>query len=71
MDKLLIGIAEVISILLVTALFGMLLAFPVEWLWNDCVVPTIPGVKQIDWATAWGIMIICNILIKTSISKQK
>jgi hypothetical protein len=65
MEKLiavLLGIAFVVFL-------SFLLSWPVMVLWNACIVPTISGVKEIDWMTGWGISILCSILFKPSNSK--
>jgi len=45
--------------------FGALLAFPVMWLWNSCLVGAIAGVAPISWLQAWGLMILSSLLIKS------
>ena len=45
-------------------IFGLLLSLPVMLLWNIALVPAIPGLAEIGWLQAWGILILCNILIK-------
>jgi hypothetical protein len=44
--------------------FGLLLSLPVMLLWNAALVPAIPGLVQIGWLQAWGIMILCGFLFK-------
>jgi hypothetical protein len=38
------------------------------WLWNGCLVAAITGVKEIGWLQAWGLMILVNLFLKTSVS---
>ena len=51
---------------------GALLALPVMWLWNG-VMPNLfvaNVVKQIDFWNAWGLLILCGLLFKTSVSSE-
>ena len=63
-------------ILLVVALaFAVFVSFVLSWpvmiLWNACIVPTIAGIKEIDWMTGWGISILCSILFKPTVNVNK
>lgn len=51
--------------------FGLLFSLPVMWLWNVALVPAIPGIVQIGWLQAWGILILCGLLFKPSHSSSK
>ena len=51
--------------------FGLLFSLPVMWLWNIALVPAIPGLAQIGWLQAWGILILCGLLFKPSHSSNK
>lgn len=50
---------------------GLLFSLPVMWLWNLCLVAAIPGIKEIGWLQAWGIMILCGFLFKNSTASSK
>ena len=50
--------------LLLVLVTGLILSLPVMWLWNGMLVPAIPLFQEIGWLQAWGIMILCNILVK-------
>ena len=50
--------------------FGLLFSWPVMMLWNGCLVDAINGVNEITWMQAWGIMILCGLLFKSSLSKK-
>ncbi len=45
-------------------IFGLLLSLPVMLLWNAALVPAIPGLVEIGWLQAWGIMMLCSFLFK-------
>lgn len=59
---MIVGIAGTI------ALIGLLFSLPVMWLWNGCLVPAVTGVKEIGWLQSWGLMILVNLFLKTSVS---
>jgi len=61
----------IIAAVAVIVFFGLLFSLPVMWLWNACLVAAIPGIKEIGWLQAWGIMILCGLLFKPSISHNK
>lgn len=62
--------ALMFGILIVGLVFGVLFAFPVMWLWNGCLVPAIPTIKEIGWLQAWGLFILCAILFKSTGSSK-
>ena len=51
--------------------FGLLMSLPVMWLWNACLVAAIPGIKEIGWLQAWGILILSGLLFKNSSTASK
>jgi hypothetical protein len=63
-----VGIA-VVGIAVIVVL-GLILSLPVMWLWNACLVAAIPGIKEIGWLQAWGIMILCGLLFKNTSSSS-
>jgi hypothetical protein len=46
------------------------LAFPVQWLWNNCLVPAVNGINVIGFWQALGLMILANVLFKTSVENK-
>jgi hypothetical protein len=50
--------------------FGLLLSLPVMLLWNIALVPAIPGLVEIGWFQAWGILILCGFLFKPFTSSK-
>jgi Sec-independent protein secretion pathway component TatC len=49
--------------------FGLLFSLPVWLLWNYCLVGAVAGVSQITWLQAWGILILCGFLFKSTATK--
>jgi hypothetical protein len=64
MENILKVIGLVVAALVLIVGFGLLLSLPVMLLWNLCLVPAIPGLVEIGWLQAWGIMILCGFLFK-------
>lgn len=68
-------IIEVIGVLITTAIviaiLGLLFSLPVMLLWNACLVAAIPGIKEIGWLQAWGILILCGFLFKNTQSNKE
>jgi hypothetical protein len=62
----LFGVAIVIIVVV-----GLLLSLPVMLLWNACLVPAVTGLSEIGWLQAWGIMILCGLLFKSSFPTNK
>lgn len=50
--------------------FGLLFSLPVMLLWNIALVPAIPGLAEIGWLQAWGILILCGFLFKPTITSK-
>ena len=47
-----------------------LLAFPVQWLWNNCLVPAVNGINVIGFWQALGLIILANMLVKTNVETK-
>jgi hypothetical protein len=66
MDKIATVVGVAVLGIAAIFIFGLLLALPVMWLWNGCLVDAVSGLHQIGWLQAWGINILCGILFKSS-----
>jgi hypothetical protein len=66
MNKLMEVIGSLVLIAATVIFFGLLFSLPVMLLWNGCLVGAVAGISQIGWAQAWGIMILCGFLFKSS-----
>ena len=64
MEKFIAAIMLAFGGIAFIAIFGLLFSLPVMLLWNIALVPAIPGIVQIGWLQAWGILILCNFLFK-------
>jgi hypothetical protein len=70
MEKFIAAIALAIGGIALIAIIGLLLSLPVMWLWNVALVPAIPGLAEIGWLQAWGILYHCNCLFKPTVSSK-
>ena len=70
MDKFFVfaglGAGVVALVLLISFLFSV----PVWLLWNYCLVGAVTGGNEVSWLQAWGVLILCNLLFKTTVSKK-
>ena len=64
---IIIALASVVAI---AVFFGLLVSLPVMLLW-DWLMPTLFNLPTITWLQAWGLMILCALLFKSSVSFKK
>lgn len=67
MEKL----GEVLGVAFVGLAIIFVLAFPVQLLWNWCLVPAVEGINYIGFWQALGLMILANVLFRTSVETKK
>ena len=60
--------AFALGILGITIL-AVFMAWPTQWLWNNCLVSAIDGVNSIGFWQALGINFLSSVLFKSSNSK--
>lgn len=69
--KLGIIVTAITGIIAVAFIIAALFAFPVMWIWNGCLVGTIDGIHPItSFWHAFGIMVLCSLLFKSTSSKS-
>ena len=66
LDKVITVAGATVVVLAIVVVLGLVLSFPLMLLWNGCVVPAINGVQEITWLQAWGILIVSNLLFKST-----
>ena len=49
---------------------GIFMAWPVQLLWNGCLIQAVDGLHPITFWQALGINILCGILFKNSSSSK-
>jgi hypothetical protein len=65
---------KVIAALMVIALLvlvSVIVAFPIMWLWNGCLVPAIPMLVKITFWQALGIKVLVGLLSYSNTSSSK
>ena len=72
MTKITAFIGSLVLLLVGITTLSFLFAVPVYYLWNGCLVGLIEGIKPLAsvWQ-AWGLSILCGLLIKSSVSSSK
>ena len=70
MDKVVEAFGAAIAVVLLVVVISLILALPVMWLWNGCLIPAVSGVHEITWLQAWGLSILCGFLFKSSTSSS-
>lgn len=66
MNTIIKGIALSFAFLFSFAVISMILAFPMMWLWNWIMPIIIPGIAQLTVIQAWGLMVLCGFLFKST-----
>lgn len=61
-------IAAALGLMAISVALGLLLSYPMMLLWNGCLVPAMVGINEVSWLQMWGLMILINILFKSSSS---
>lgn len=59
-------IVAILLLLTLVVFVGLLFSLPVMLLWNGCLVGAVTGINEITWIQAWGILILCGLLFKSS-----
>jgi len=57
------------GVIAIAALVAIIAAWPVQLLWNSCLVPAVESVHPIGFWQALGITVLFNILFKPTTSK--
>jgi len=64
MEKLIVFLGTIVVIVLIS----LVLALPVQWLWN-WLMPIIFGLVKITTCQALGLTLLCGLLFKAQTSK--
>jgi len=59
-----------LAALMALALAAVILAWPVQLLWNGCLVPAVNGVNEIGFFQALGLIFLFGTLFKNSNVKK-
>lgn len=61
----------VLMVLIGIVVLSAVVAIPAMFLWNLYLVPAVSALAEVSWLQMWGIMILVNLLTKTSVQFKK
>jgi hypothetical protein len=70
MNSFITTAGTILGFIALVVILGLVLALPVMWLWNACLIPAVSGLHEITWLQAWGLMVLFSILFKDSSSSS-
>lgn len=62
-------VEKVLTVLGIVMVVAILLAWPVQILWNGCLVQAVDGIHPIGFGQALGINVLFSFLFKSTNSK--
>ena len=71
MENLTKGLGLILGGIALIIFAAILLAWPVQLLWNGCLVPAVDGTNSIGFWQAMGLNFLFSILFKASTSYNK
>jgi hypothetical protein len=71
MNKSIAAFALGLLLLLGAVVFGIFLAWPIQWLWNNALVGSINGINPISFWQAYGIYILSSIMFRSTATTSK
>lgn len=69
MNALIVVILAGVGLAGVVVVVSAMLSLPVMLLW-DWLMPLLFGLPEITWLQAWGILVLCGFLFKSSASTK-
>jgi hypothetical protein len=66
MNKVSEAVGAALGVAVITTI---IVAWPIQWLWNNALVGAVDGINPIGFWQALGITFLCNILFKSSNNK--
>lgn len=71
MKNLANGIGALIIAFALVTIAALVLAWPIQWLWNTCLVPAVSAVNPIGFWQALGLNVLFSILFSSSIKNNQ
>ena len=59
-----------VGVIAVSAIFGLLMAFPIMWCWNYAIVH-IWQLPTLTWGYAWCLNFLAGMLVKSALIDMK
>jgi hypothetical protein len=66
-----VAVASAFLLLMGALLIGLIMAWPMQWLWNNCLVGAVDGIHPIGFWQTWGLYILIQWFFTKSISTNK
>jgi hypothetical protein len=60
------NIGFILGTLALYMLASILMAYPIMWLWNHCLVPSITVLKEVTFWQAFGVKLLISLLSPTT-----
>lgn len=67
MEKVFLGLAVGLGVIILAGGISLLLAWPIMWCWNYAVV-SIWALPALTWGKAWCLSFLANCLIKSTLT---
>lgn len=61
-------VIRLFATLAAAVVLGAIVSYPAMLLWNSCLVPAIPAIKEVGWIQAWGIMVMGQLMYQSKIT---
>lgn len=71
MENLIKPLALFIGSFILIAILAVFMAWPTQWLWNNCLVGAVDGINQIGFWQALGLNFLFSILFKKTNNTKK
>jgi len=65
------SIAAAFLVLVGALLIGLIMAYPMMWLWNTCLVPAVTFASPITFWQTWGLYILTQWFFTKSTTKSE
>lgn len=60
----------VVGMIFLVFIWGIIISYPMMLLWNYYLVPSFTVLKTVGWMQMYGIIILFNVLFKSSVNKK-
>jgi hypothetical protein len=71
MEKVTQGIGLFLASIFLIMFAAVILAWPVQLLWNGCLIPAVDGIHEIGFWQALGLNFLFSLLFKATTSNNK
>ena len=70
MEKVFAAAILVFYVIILAALLGIFISFPIEWCWN-ATMPYLFKLHEITWWQAWCLSFLSHCFIKSNLTTNK